>query len=111
MYRLDLPSSVKIHNVFHVSLLKSFTDLNTFQPDRVSASQPPPLLQEDQEEFEVERIISHRKWRGQKQFLVHWLGYGDSEWTWIGEGHLGNARDLVEDYMDSLSLTERKSFL
>ena len=53
-YRLGLPSTVKIHQVFHVSLLEPHVP-NTF-PGRVVA--PPPAIQVDGvPEFEVQSWI------------------------------------------------------
>ena len=89
-YKLELPSTMKIHPVFHVSLLKRYTPNNDdLFPDR-QVIPPTPILVNDTEEFEVEDIISDRKHGRNRiqQYLVKWKGYPASENSWV------NANDL-----------------
>ncbi len=74
-YELDLPSALKIHPVFHVSLLKPY--------HRKGAYQPPPLplsVDDSGALFEVEAVLKYRPRR--KQYLVQWKGYGPEHNTW-----------------------------
>ena len=56
-YQLCLPSTWKIHDIFHASLLSSYKETEMHGPN---FSKPPPNLIGMEEEYEVERIISHR---------------------------------------------------
>ena len=56
-YCLHLPSTWKIHDVFHASLLSPYKETETHGPN---FSKPPPDLIGAEEEYEVEQIISHR---------------------------------------------------
>ena len=53
-YELDLPPCMKIHNVFHVSLLNAYRSDGSVHPP------PPPTLVDGELEYEVERILLHR---------------------------------------------------
>ena len=53
-YKLELPPTMQIHNVFHVSLLKQYhSDGRTPPP-------PPAEVIDDEPEWEVKRILDHR---------------------------------------------------
>ena len=99
-YRLDLPASMKIHKVFHVSLLSPYRSDGRVQPP------PPPVVLDNVLEYEVEKIILHRerKNRGRisRQFLVKWLGYGPEQYTWEPERNLTNCREKLEEYLASV---------
>jgi hypothetical protein len=57
-YQLKLPMAWGIYNVFHASLLSPYRETTTHSPN---FSQPPPELVEGEEEYQVERIMAHRK--------------------------------------------------
>ena len=59
-YHLDLSTSSALkhlHPSFHVSLLREFWDNGLYQ-------QPPPVEIDGDDEWEIERIVGHRLFRG-----------------------------------------------
>ena len=97
-YRLELPTTLKIHPVFHVSRLRAYTDPDAF-PDRQRPAQPPPLFSEDGHDYyEVEHLMDRRKRGRRVEYLVKWAGYPDHDATWEPLSHLRHIPDLVEEY-------------
>jgi len=90
-YRLTLPKDAKIHPVFHISLLEPADPRTPVQKDF-------HYQVEEETEWEVEKIIQHRKTRQGDEYLVKWLGYPDSENTWEPITHLTNCRQLLQQY-------------
>ncbi|CAI7925388.1 unnamed protein product, partial [Closterium sp. NIES-53] len=59
-FRLRLPDTWKLHNAFHVQLLKPYKDPNQqFQGRQLPP--PPPVLVQDEPEYELERVLTHRR--------------------------------------------------
>ena len=95
IYRLKLPSTWKIHDVFHTGLLSPFKQTDTHGP---SFSIPPPTLIGSEEEYEVEAIVSHKGSPGRRKYLTAWKGYPASENTWEPENNLRHAQQILGDY-------------
>ncbi|CAI5461314.1 unnamed protein product [Closterium sp. Yama58-4] len=98
-FRLRLPDTWKLHNAFHVQLLKPYKDPNQqFQGRQLPP--PPPVLVQDEPEYEIERVLTHRR-RGGKtlEFLIRWKGYDPTEDSWVPEADMGNARRALKDYL------------
>ena len=56
-YQLELPQSWKIHLVFHASLLTPYKENKVHG---INYPKPPPDLINNEEEYEIERILKHR---------------------------------------------------
>jgi hypothetical protein len=70
-------------------------------PEREVPDNPPPIVLEDgSEEFEVEKILDHRRMKRGVKYLVRWKGYGVGDDTWEWEEDLENAGDLLKRYKE-----------
>jgi hypothetical protein len=94
-YKLELPPQMKVHSVFHVSLLTLYR-ANTI-PGRIQPP-PPPIVVDGAEEHEVERILDSRIRRQRLEYLVDWTGYSPDERTWEAAADVTNAAEALEDY-------------
>ena len=65
-YRINLPESWKIHNIFHASLLRQYKETEFY---RANYPRPPPEIEEGEEVYEVESILKHRR-RGDRKSVV-----------------------------------------
>jgi hypothetical protein len=79
-YKLDLPPNMKIHPVFHASLLKKYLTDGRHRPP------PPPVDADDGLRFVIEEVLDHRsRKRNNKttyQYLIKWQGYPPEHNTW-----------------------------
>jgi transposase InsO family protein len=96
-YRLQLPDSMKIHNVFHTNLLRPAAEPETALPGQLN--DPPPAVEVDgEQEWFIERIEDsrHNRRRRQYEYLVKWVGY--DELTWEPYEFVKEAAALTEYY-------------
>ena len=97
---LDLPKSMKIHNVFHTDLLLPYKEMEQYGTPFTHLL----LITDSKEEYEIENILDAR-WhgRGHKlQYLVHWKGYPHSNDSWINHKDL-HTPDLLKEFYTSNS--------
>ena len=85
-----------IHNMFNEDLLTRCRKLN-YQGQHID-SVPPPMIINEEEEYEVEEVRKHRKQEQGTQYLVHWKGYGNKHNQWIAEMGLPCIRKVIEEY-------------
>ncbi|QRV77130.1 Retrotransposable element Tf2 protein [Ceratobasidium sp. AG-Ba] len=108
-YRLDLPATMKAHNVFYVGKLSPYR----FDPVRVPP--PPPAIETPSGEDdiqEVEKILDGKRKHGKWKFLVKWVGFGPEENEWLWEKDLTGAKDAVKDYKkERLKLAKEKGLI
>ena len=62
-----------LHLVFPISLL------HRYEPSGDGVEAPPPIVVDEEEEYEAKALLAHRVQRGTRQYLVCWRGYDNSE--------------------------------
>jgi len=108
-YKLDLPPKSRLHPVFHVSKLRRHVsrDLEQFADSGTTPQETEPLVPDTsayyQEEYEVERIVKHKKLKdGSLRFLVKWTGYPHSANTWQTIEDLEHSQERLQEYRATL---------
>ena len=95
-YKLLLPESMKIHDVFHVGLLEPYHADGRCQPPPVT------LFLDGDVQYEIESVLAVREARhNKKQFLVKWLGNGPEHNTWEPEANLTNCSKVLQTFWDA----------
>ncbi|MCO5578132.1 hypothetical protein L7F22_031970 [Adiantum nelumboides] len=103
-YRLKFPESWRIHNAFHVSLLRPYV-----------GDVPEDLPVEDQPEVEEldeilvpEQILTHkeRKVKGKvaRRYLVKFKNYPPMDAKWMEEGELAESPTVLSLYLEAFGL-------
>jgi len=95
-FQLELLEGWMIHNVFNEDLLTQCVEPK-FQGQHKDPA-PPPIIINEEEEYEIEEVRKHWKQGKGMQYLVHWKGYGDKHNQWIAETGLPHAKQAIEDY-------------
>ncbi|XP_052486152.1 uncharacterized protein LOC128040981 [Gossypium raimondii] len=84
-YKLELPPKLKVHSVFHVSMLKPFHG-DQEDPNRGKSERAPMGVKVSYdrkvENIEADRIIRQKYHRPRHEYLVRWKGLPDSEASW-----------------------------
>jgi hypothetical protein len=92
-YRLDLSPKVRLHPVFHVSLLEG-TEGNImarFGNEHETEVEGP-------EEYEVEEILEQRRINNQTEYLIKWKNYPESDNQWEPAKNITHAQRLLKDF-------------
>jgi len=100
-YKLELPSTWKIHDVFHASLLTPYKETDQHGPNFL---EPPPEILDSEPEWEVQKILKERSfghWK-KKQYLVRWKDYLPAHDSWVNAKDL-HAPELLSDFQNASS--------
>ena len=97
--KLRIPENYRIHDVFHVSLLKPYHA----RPRLPTPYVPPPLGESEDPILEVELVLEHEEERttngkgtGKYRYYIKWLGFPMHDASWEPEDHI--SASLIRDY-------------
>src|SRR5437588_81945 len=96
--KLELPPQMRVHPVFHNSLLKPYVETSAHRPN--FARPPPEIIGGEEGHYEIKEILQEHPTRNRKstQYLVKWKGYPDSENSWLPAKELTHAKDTLQKF-------------
>ena len=96
-YKLLLAPTMKIHNVFHPSLLRK-AHQDPLLDQKTAA--PRPIMVDGTEQYEVDDILDAKRDHGRLKYRVKWRGYEDRDLDWYNadDGEFDAAADVVAEF-------------
>jgi translation initiation factor IF-1 len=100
-YKLQLPAKLRIHPVFHVSMLKPFHG-DAEDPSRMESKRAPTAVvtsyDKEVDDILADRLIRKRGVPSYREYLVKWKNAPDAETSWEPEEALWQFKDRVEEF-------------
>lgn len=97
-YKLKLPATLKVHPVFHISLLRPWKEDDEFPDHKGDAA--PVLVYPDDNQWLVDKLLDKRRERVGRRwvttYLVRWLNCGPEDDSWEPAENI--ERSLREEY-------------
>jgi hypothetical protein len=108
IYKLELLENLRVHPIFHVSLLKQVSH-DASRPNREHNSRPPPNFIHNEPEFEVKVVFKSRQLKGREwEYLVKWKGYHPIEASWVNESDMEHAQEAMKEFHNRLAKKQKK---
>lgn len=100
-YRLRLPPSWRLHNVFNVEYLEPFMEGHL-----ETVMEPPPgMIANTQDEYEIEEILQSRPIGTGFEFLVKWKNQPTELNEWVPRPTAKRAGDLLDKFEQQMNST------
>ncbi|MCO5603455.1 hypothetical protein L7F22_057605 [Adiantum nelumboides] len=101
-FRLRLPDTWKIHNVFHVNLWKTFGDVpDDGEPDEQ------PEVEANEEILVPEQVLAHKvtkKGKARRRFLIEFKNFPAFDAKWMEEEDLADTPQILKLYLEAFGI-------
>jgi hypothetical protein len=92
--QLNLSSSMKIHDTFHISLLRSASSDSLIEQIQSSSSS---IVMNDEEEYEMNDILNSRYHYDKLQYKVVWIDHF-SDRAWYSTENFEHFKNILKNY-------------
>lgn len=100
-YKLELPSRLKVHPVFHVSMLKPYHQ-DPEDPTRGESHRAPPGVkvsyEKELDSILADRVVRQKGHMPRHEYLIRWKGQSDCETSWEPAEALWQFRDRIAQF-------------
>ncbi|MCO5552906.1 hypothetical protein L7F22_006425 [Adiantum nelumboides] len=101
-FRLRLPDTWRIHNVFHVNLWKTFGDVpDDGEPDEQ------PEVEANKEILVPEQVLAHKvtkKGKARRRFLIEFKNFPAFDAKWMEEEDLADTPQILKLYLEAFGI-------
>ncbi|QRV84573.1 Transposon Ty3-G Gag-Pol polyprotein [Ceratobasidium sp. AG-Ba] len=97
VYKLELPKTMRTHNIFHINLLASFTEDKDFH--RRQARPPPIITEEGEEQYKVDHVVAWEWHKNSLYYQIRWKGYDLVEDTMERAEKIAELPQIMEDLL------------
>ncbi len=94
--QLNLSSSIKIHDTFHISLLRfAATD---FLTEQIQSSSLSIIVEDEKKEYEINDILNSRYHYEKLQYKVAWIDHFSDRAWYSTENFQNHSKEILNDY-------------
>ena len=97
-YKLEFPAHLKLHPVFHASMLKPYHEDHE-DPERNTPTRAPIEVRasydKEVEAILADRILRRKQYQPRHEYFVKWKGLPDSEASWEPADALWQFKDQI----------------
>jgi transposase len=93
--QLNLSSSMKIHNTFHISLLRSASSDSLTEQIQSSSSS---IVINEEEEYEVDDILNNQYHYDKLQYRIAWTDHSSNRAWYLAENFQNHSKEILNDY-------------